>query len=112
VIGAITLVEAAASYPGDLQPDALFTLILIYNREARYGDALRVIAALQERFPRNRLLWLEAGNTGLRAGRFADARTALEDGLARLARDPRPHAPGKKDAGGLPTARHSPASGK
>jgi len=93
---AIRLVEDAASYPGDLQPDALFTLILIYNREARYDDALRVIADLQRRFPRNRLLWLEAGNTNLRAGRFADAKAALEDGLTRLAHDPRPHAPGEE----------------
>ena len=31
--------------------DALFTLILIYNREARYDAALRVISELQQRFP-------------------------------------------------------------
>jgi tetratricopeptide (TPR) repeat protein len=67
----------------------------MYNREARYDDALRVIGELQRRFPRNRLLWLEAGNTALRAGRPDEARTALQEGLARLSRDTRPRAAGE-----------------
>jgi tetratricopeptide (TPR) repeat protein len=91
----LRLVEDAAHYPSDTQPNALFTLILMYNREARYDDALRVIGELQRRFPRNRLLWLEAGSTALRAGRPADANAALEEGLARLSRDPRPRAFGE-----------------
>ena len=89
------MVEEAAHYPSDAQPNALFALILIYNREGRYDDALRVIGELQQRFPRNRLLWLEAGNTALRAGRPADAKAALEEGLAQLSRDPRPRAQGE-----------------
>jgi tetratricopeptide (TPR) repeat protein len=40
-------------------------------------------------------VWLEAGVTALRAGRPADAKAALEEGLARLARDPRPRASGE-----------------
>jgi tetratricopeptide (TPR) repeat protein len=91
----LRLVEEAARYSSDTQPNALFTLILMYNREARYDDALRVIGELQRRFPRNRLLWLEAGNTALRAGRPADANAALEEGLARLSHDPRPRAFGE-----------------
>ena len=58
--------------------------------------ALKTIADLRERFPRNRLLLLEAGSTALRAGRFADARRWLEDGLARLATDTRPRATGEE----------------
>jgi len=80
----LRLVEGAAGYPSAVQPNALFMLVLLYNREGRYDDALRVIGELQQRYPRNRLLWLEAGNTALRAGRPADARAALEEGLARL----------------------------
>jgi tetratricopeptide (TPR) repeat protein len=91
----LRMVEEAAAYPSEAQPNALFALILMYNREARYDDAQRVIGELQQRFPRNRLLWLEAGNTALRAGRPAEARTALEEGLARLSRDPRPRAQGE-----------------
>lgn len=92
----LRLIEDAAGYASDVQPNALFTLIVIYNREGRYDDALRVIAELQRRFPRNRLLWLEAGNTALRAGRPAEANAALEEGLAQLSRDTRPHALGEE----------------
>jgi tetratricopeptide (TPR) repeat protein len=73
----------------------MFTLILIYNRESRYDAALRVVADLKQRFPRNRLLWLEEGNTALRAGRPRDAKVALEAGLARFHDDPRPRALGE-----------------
>ena len=59
-------------------------------------DALRVIAELQRQYPRNRLLWLEAGSTALRAGRPALARAALEHGLEMLAADPRPRAFGEE----------------
>jgi tetratricopeptide (TPR) repeat protein len=91
----LALVESAAHYPSDSQPNALFTLLVMYNRESRWDDALAVIADLQHRFPRNRLLWLEAGSTALRAGRPAIARTAFETGLAMLAGDTRPRAAGE-----------------
>ena len=42
----LRLVEEAARYPSDVQSNALFTLILLYNREARYDDALNVIGKL------------------------------------------------------------------
>jgi tetratricopeptide (TPR) repeat protein len=91
----LALVEDAAHYPSDSQPNALFTLLVMYNRESRWDDALAVVADLQRRFPRNRLLWLEAGSTALRAGRPALARTAFETGLAMLAADSRPRAAGE-----------------
>jgi tetratricopeptide (TPR) repeat protein len=91
----IRMVEEAASYPSDVQTNARFTLIVIYNREARFDDALRVIGELQRAYPRNRLLWLEAGSTALRANRPADARESLEHGLAMLANDARPRAFGE-----------------
>jgi tetratricopeptide (TPR) repeat protein len=92
----LRMVEEAAALESDVQTNALFTLIVIYNREQRYDDALRVIARLEGMYPRNRLLWLERGSTTLRAGRGADARTALEEGLAVLAKDPRARAFGEE----------------
>ena len=80
----LRMVEDAAAFDSDVQTNALFTLIVIYNREQRYDDALRTIARLQGMYPRNRLLWLERGSTALRAGRGADARATLEEGLAVL----------------------------
>jgi tetratricopeptide (TPR) repeat protein len=86
----LQLVEGAASYSGDNQEDARFALLLLYNREKRYDDALALLATLRERFPKNRLMWLEGGSTSLRAGRNADAERILSDGLARFANDTRP----------------------
>jgi tetratricopeptide (TPR) repeat protein len=84
------LVEEAAGYEGDSQTDARFALILMYNRERRYDDALKQLAVLRERYPRNRLAWLESGSTNLRAGRPAEAERLLEEGFARFATDTRP----------------------
>jgi hypothetical protein len=86
----IKQIEEAATYGGDNQTEARFALILLYNREQRYDDALKQLAMLRERYPRNRLVWLESGSTSLRAGRAADAERFLSDGLSRFADDPRP----------------------
>ena len=86
----ISLVEEAAAYGGDNHNDARFALILMYNREQRYDDALKQLAKLREEHPRNRLAWLESGSTSLRAGRPVDAERFLAEGIARFADDRRP----------------------
>jgi tetratricopeptide (TPR) repeat protein len=86
----IQQVEEAVSYAGENQTDARFALMLLYNREKRYDDALKQLAALREAYPRNRLVWLETGSTLLRASRPADALRILDDGFARFADDRRP----------------------
>jgi tetratricopeptide (TPR) repeat protein len=85
----LRMVQEAAAYPGDNQQDARFALILLLNREKRYDDALKELAILRERFPRNRLVWLESGATSLRAGRAAEAERWLNDGMTRFAADRR-----------------------
>jgi tetratricopeptide (TPR) repeat protein len=92
----VRLVEAAAAHESASQPGAKFMLALMYNRERRHDDALRVLRTLQGRFPRNRLLWLEIGSTSLRAGRPADALTAVDTGLQQLLSDDRPRARGEE----------------
>lgn len=92
----LRLVEEAAASPSDVRTNALFTLIVFYNREARYDDAMRVIGELQRMYPRNRLLWLESASTSLRSGRPAVALKAVEDGLAKCALDSRPRAFGEE----------------
>jgi len=86
----LRMIEEAAAYGGDNQEDARFALILLYNREQRYDDALRVIGDLRAKYARNRLMWLEAASTSLRAGRAADAERFVSEGLARFADDKRP----------------------
>lgn len=85
----LVMIEEAAAYGGDNQHDARFALILLYNREKRYDDALKVLNVLRERHPRNRLFWLETASTYLRAGRPADAERFLNEGFSRLASDTR-----------------------
>src|SRR5437588_2250731 len=51
----LRLIEDASEYASDSQTDARFALILIYNREKRYDDALKQLRLLSERYPRNRL---------------------------------------------------------
>jgi tetratricopeptide (TPR) repeat protein len=85
----LRLVEAAAASTGDNQSDARIALLLLYNREGRYDDALTQLDQLRARYPRNRLFWLETGSTLLRAGKAADAERVLNEGMAMLARDTR-----------------------
>jgi len=92
----IQMVEDAARYPGDSQGEAQFALVLIYNREKRFDDALAVIKQLQRDYPRNRLLWLEAGATAIRAGRYDAAIAWLQEGNERLDEDRRPRAFGER----------------
>ena len=92
----LKMVEQAAEGSSSVQTDARFILIVMYSREQRFDDALKVIGQLQARYPRNRLLWLEAASTSLRAGRPADARKALGTGMAMLESDPRPRAYGEE----------------
>ena len=86
----IAQIEEAAAYGGENATEARFALLLLYNREKRYDDALKQLAILRDRYPRNRLVWLETGSTSLRAGRAADAERFLSTGLARFADDTRP----------------------
>ena len=86
----LAMIEEASRFGGENQTDARFALILIYNREKRYDDALAQLALLREQYPQNRLVWLESGSTALRAGRAADAERFVDQGLTRFAADTRP----------------------
>ncbi len=86
----LQLIESAAEYQSENQADSRVALVLLYNRERRYAEALQQLAKLQQRYPRNRLFWLESAATALRAGRAADAERMLNEGFAKAAADGRP----------------------
>ena len=92
----IELLERAAAGSGEARTDAMFALVLVYNRESRFDDALRILRQLRELYPRNRLVVLEEGSTALRAGRAAEAESMLTRGLDGLAKDPRVKVPGEE----------------
>ena len=88
--------DTKASAGNDARTDALFALVLVYNRERRFDDALRVLQELRRLYPRNRLLVLEAGATALRGGRAQQADDLLTEGLAMLGKDQRVRMPGEE----------------
>jgi tetratricopeptide (TPR) repeat protein len=92
---AIRMLEESAAYPSDVQVDAAVLLVLVYNKERRYDDALRLLEDLRGRLPRNRLLWLESASTELRAGRPVRALEFLEAGIAMFEGDTRQKAFGE-----------------
>ena len=92
----ITMLRRAADGGGEAKTDALFALILVYNRERRFDEALGVLAELRRLYPRNRLVVLEQGSTALRAGKAADADRILSEGLEMLAAEKRPRIPGEE----------------
>jgi tetratricopeptide (TPR) repeat protein len=92
----LQLIEQAVAYGGDNETDARLALVLLYNREKRYDEALTQLAILRERYPRNRLFWLESGSTALRARRWADADRLLAEGFRRYATDMRPRMYGEE----------------
>ena len=85
----LKMIEEAATYPSLVQTDAKFALLLIYNRERRFEDALRVVLDLQKLYPRNRQLWYEAGAVLIRATRYQQAEAMLDEGLQRRDADKR-----------------------
>jgi tetratricopeptide (TPR) repeat protein len=92
----LKMVEETVTAGGENRTDAQFALVLLYNRERRYADAMRVLADLRKHYPRNRLVLLEAGATATRAGRPADAEPLLTEGIGMLEKDTRPRIPGEE----------------
>jgi tetratricopeptide (TPR) repeat protein len=92
----IRMISEAADYSGELQVEARFAQILVYNRERQYDAAIRVLETLEREYPRNRLIVLEKASTMLRGGRYADAERVLSGGLAKFAGDTRRRIPGEE----------------
>jgi tetratricopeptide (TPR) repeat protein len=85
----LSLIEAVANSGTLSRTDARFALVLLYNREGRFGPAQTQLSELRRAYPRNRLLWLESGATHLRAGKPAEAEAVLSEGMRMLAADTR-----------------------
>ena len=92
----IRLLQEAAADESDSRTDAMFALVLIYNRERQYDEALKVLDDLGRRYPRNRLIVLEKGATALRAARYRQAEAVLSGGLRMLAQETWTRMPGEE----------------
>jgi tetratricopeptide (TPR) repeat protein len=92
----IQMLEQTAAHGGEARTDAMFALVLVYNRERQYDDALRILGDLRRLYPRNRLVVLETGSTALRAGRAAQAEALFTEGIGLLAGEKRTPFPGEE----------------
>jgi predicted Zn-dependent protease len=92
----LRMIEETAASGAENRTDAQFALVLLYNRERRFDDAIRVLGTLRKQYPRNRLVVLEAGATAVRGNRPQDAEALLTEGLQMLAKDTRPRMPGEE----------------
>jgi hypothetical protein len=79
---ALALLEQASAAGAETEADALLVLMIVYNRERDHAAAAARLARLRARFPRNRLLWLNAAVTALDAGEYDTAERHLAEGLA------------------------------
>ena len=91
----IALIEAATRAPIS-HVDARVALLVIYGREGRHADSLRVARELEGEFPKNRMFTLEVGSSALRAGRAAEAEAAFTKGFAAFEKDTRTKFPGER----------------
>ena len=91
----LRLVEDAVASPVT-RTEARVALALMYSREGRHDDALRVLKTLLGEFPQNRLLQLEIGAAAWRAGHAAEAEDVLTRGIAWFDRDTRTKIPGER----------------
>jgi tetratricopeptide (TPR) repeat protein len=91
----IALLVAARSHP-ESRVDATTALMIIYSREGRHAEVVRLAREMRAEFPRNRLLYLEEGAAAIRVGAAADAEAVLTRGLEAFAADPRTKVPGEK----------------
>jgi predicted Zn-dependent protease len=91
----IALLEAAMRDPG-ARVDAQTALVLIYSREGRHNDAIRILSGLAAEYPRNRLFVLEEGAAAIRAGRAKDAEALLTRGIGMFDHDDRRKIPGER----------------
>ncbi len=92
---ALNLLERAMKAP-ESRVDASTALMVIYSREGRHLDVVRLARELGRDFPRNRLFVLEEGSAAIRAGRHDDAEAALNRGYDQMLKDPRPKIPGEE----------------
>lgn len=79
----IQQLEAAATKGKYAATDARMMLIVVYNREKRYDDALRIANELHARYPRNFIFELAKASTYGKLKRWDDAVHTYEQVLAK-----------------------------
>jgi len=80
----IQQLETAAARAKTTATDARMMLIIVYNREKRYEDALRIATELHARYPRNFIFEMAKASTNGKMKRWDDAVATYEQILAKV----------------------------
>src|SRR5215470_762617 len=80
----IQQLETAAARAKTTATDARMMLIIVYNREKRYEDALRIATELHARYPRNFIFEMAKASTYGKMKRWDDAVATYEQILAKV----------------------------
>src|SRR5262249_23600119 len=80
----IQQLETAAAKGKNASTDARMILIVVYNRERRYEDALQIITELHMRYPRNFIFEMAKASTYGKMKRWDDAVRTYEEILGKV----------------------------
>ena len=80
----IEQLETAAAKGKNTSTDARMMLIVVYNREKRYDDALKIVSELHTRYPRNFVFELAKASTYGKMKRWDDAVGTYEQILSKV----------------------------
>jgi tetratricopeptide (TPR) repeat protein len=81
----IQQLETAAAKGKSTSTDARMMLIVVYNREQRYDQALQIVGALHARYPHNFIFELAKGQIYGKLKRWDDAAETYQQILAKVA---------------------------
>jgi tetratricopeptide (TPR) repeat protein len=80
----IEQLESAAARGKNASTDARMILVVIYNREKRYDQSLRLVTELHTKYPRNFLFELAEGSAYTKMRKFDEAARVYEQVLAKV----------------------------
>jgi tetratricopeptide (TPR) repeat protein len=80
----IQQLQLAAEKGKNASTDAQIVLSVVYSREKRYDDALRIMSGLHAKYPRNFLFELAQASTYGKKGQWDDAARTYEQILAKI----------------------------
>jgi tetratricopeptide (TPR) repeat protein len=81
----IRQIESAASMGNESATDAKMMLLIVYNREGRHGDALKLSDELQQKYSKNFLFEMSRAQILRKLGKFDQANETYQNILKKIA---------------------------
>ena len=81
----IRQIESAARMGSESATDAKMLLLIVYNREGRHGDALKLVDELHGKYPKNFLFEMSRAQIYRKLGQFDQANETYRNILKKIA---------------------------